>query len=96
METKTKSGFSVIQMVEIPADSLHKEVEKAICNRQIYIDLEELNELICSGDVFDQILIEQEENGDDYRFKMSSEALKQVKELAEECKKYELVRINRV
>lgn len=96
MEAKTKSGFTVIQMVEIPADSLHKEVEKAMCSRSIYIDSEELNELICSGDVFDQILIEQEENDDDYRFKMSSEALKQVKELAEECKNYELIRVNKI
>lgn len=97
MEAKTKSGFSVIQVVEIPVSYLRKGVLKELSGRGIYIDTdEELNEEIYSGDIFEQIAGEQAEIPENSPLKMSTEDLKQVEELAEELGEYELIRVNKI
>ena len=92
MESKTKSGFSVIQLVEIPESYLRKGVLKELSGRGLYIDTDEgLCEEIFSGDIFTQIECEVEEG-----LKISSDDLKQIQELSEELGEYELIRINKI
>lgn len=95
MQSTTKSGFSIIQMVEIPEDYLRKGVLKELEGRGLYTD-EELGEEIYSGDIFEAIASEQEELPESSPLKMSAEDLKQVDELAEKLCEYELVRVNKV
>jgi hypothetical protein len=97
METKTKSGFSVIQMVEIPETFLRKGVLKELSGREIYTDTDdELNEQIFAGNVFETIACDQAEIPENSPLKLSAEDLKQVDELAEELGEYELIRINKI
>lgn len=95
MESKTKSGFSVIQMVEIPETYLHKDVLRELSGRGISFD-SETEEEIFSADVFEAVACEQEELPDNSPLKLSTEGLKQVNELVEELGNYELVRINKI
>jgi len=92
MEAKTKSGFSIIQLVEIPENYLRKGVLKELSGRELYVDAdEELGEQIFSGDIFTQIECEVEEG-----LKISPDDLKQIQELSKELGKFELVRINKI
>jgi len=99
MEAKTKSGFSILQLVEIPEKYLRKGVLKELSGREVYVDTdEELGEQIFSGDVFEAIASEQGEMGDcaPAFAKMSAEDLAQIEALAEELGQYELIRVNKI
>ena len=98
MQTKTKIGFSVIQVVEIPVKFLRKGVLKALDGREMYTDaeIEESDEKIYAGDVFEAISCEDAEIPTGNPLKLSAEDLKQVKELAKELGNYELIRINTI
>ena len=95
MEGKTKLGFSVIQIVEIPFSYLRKGVLKEMSGRELYTDTDEgFSEKIYNGEIFEVIACEQEEMSEDSPLKMSAEDLKQVDELAGELGEFELVRVN--
>ena len=60
METTTKSGFTVVQMVEIPENNLSKRILRELSGRENFVDAdEELGEQIFAGTVFEDILGEQ-------------------------------------
>ncbi len=96
MEAKTKSGFSVIQVVEIPVSYLRKGVLKELSGRELYKDTDdEIDEAIYDGSVFETIACEQSEMKDS-PIRMNPEDLAQVEELAEELGEYELIRVNKI
>lgn len=97
MESKTKSGFTVIQMVEIPMGYVRPNVLKSLTGHEIYADTDsQINENIYPADIFNRILEEGDGFCKNYKIKYTNEDFVQIQELAEECKNYELVRINRV
>lgn len=98
MESKTKTGFTVIQVVEIPETYLRKNVLKELSGRGIYVDTDEdLNEEIFSGDIFEAIASEYEELPKNSSLRILDELdLKQVNDLAEELGEYELIRVNKI
>jgi hypothetical protein len=95
MESKTKSGFSIIQMVEIPETYLRKKVLKELTGRGILLD-SETEEEVFSADVFEAIACEQAELPDNSPLKLKPEDIAQIDEIATELGQYELVRINKV
>jgi len=96
MESKTKSGFTVIQVVEIPVSYLRKGVLKELSGRELYRDTDdEIEETIYDGSVFEAIACEQAEMKDS-PIRMSPEDLAQVEELAEDFGQYELIRVNKI
>lgn len=96
MESKTKSGYSVIQMVEIPEKSLSKGILRQLSGREIYTDTDDdLGECVYDGSVFEAIAGEQAEMSDS-PLAMSAEDIAKIDELAEELGEYELVRINKI
>lgn len=96
MESKTKSGFTVIQVVEIPVSYLRKGVLKELSGRELYRDTDdEIEETIYGGSVFEDIACEQAEMKDS-PIRMSPEDLAQVEELAEDFGQYELIRVNKI
>jgi len=97
MEAKTKSGFPVVQMVEIHYTTLSTRLLKELEGRELYIDSdEEINESIYSADIFEQILGEQEEMSNESPLKLDTHSLIQAEKLAEELGEYELIRVNRI
>ena len=97
METKTKTGFTVIRVVEIPIEYLHTGVIKALRGLASFTDTnKDINEKIYSGDVFETIKSDDLKLPSSSMLKLSYKERKQVAELAEECKDYELVRINKI
>jgi len=98
MESKTKSGFSVIQLVEIPDTYLRKGVLKELFGREMYSDTDDdIQEGIYSADVFEQISSEYEELPENSPLRnLDEEDLKQIDALAEELGEYELVRVNKI
>jgi hypothetical protein len=97
METKTKSGFTVIQMVEIPENNLSKAILKELSGREMFVDTDEnLGEQIFSGDIFEQIASEQFEMSISSPLRLSSADLVSISKLADELNEYELVRINKI
>ena len=93
-ETKTKTGFIVLQMVEIPREYLRPGVLEELKGRALYEDTTGETippEEIYGGDIFEQIAGEVAEG-----LKMHPDDLKQVEELAEELGEYELIRINTI
>ena len=98
MESKTKTGFTVIQVVEVPEIYLRKNVLKELSGRGIYVDTDEdLNEEIFSGDIFEAIASEYDELPENSPLRVLDELdLKQVNDLAEELGEYELIRVNKV
>jgi hypothetical protein len=96
MEAKTKSGFSVIQVVEIPVSYLRKGVLKELSGRELYKDTDdEIDEAIYDASIFETIACEQSEMKDS-PIRMNPEDLAQVEELAEELGEYELIRVNKI
>jgi hypothetical protein len=96
MESKTKSGFTVIQVVEIPVSYLRKGVLKELSGRELYRDTDdEIDEAIYDGSVFEAIACEQSEMKDS-PIRMKPEDLAQVEELAEYLGEYELIRVNKI
>jgi hypothetical protein len=91
---KTKSGFEVLKIVDIPESYLSKGILRELSGREIFVDTDEdLGEQIFSSDVFEQIAWEKEEGG---CFFLTDADLKSVDALAEELGEYELVRITKV
>jgi len=91
---KTKSGFEVLKIVDIPESYLSKGILRELSGREIFVDTDEdLGEQIFSSDVFEQIASEKEEGG---CFFLTDADLKSVDDLAEELGEYELVRITKV
>lgn len=97
METKTKLGFVVLRIVDIPENYLLPEVRKELNGRELYTDCDdELSETIYSGDVFEAIAGEQAEMEGSLCGCLSEEAIKQVDALAEDFGEYELIRLTQV
>jgi hypothetical protein len=97
METTTKSGFTVIQMVEIPENNLSKRILKELSGRENFIDADtDLGEQIFAGTVFEDIACEQAEMPLNSPLRLSDEDLKRIDELAEELGEFELIRINKI
>ena len=97
MERKTKSGFSIISLVEINETSLNKRILKELTGREMFVYADkELGEQIFSADIFEQIACEQAEMPENSPLRLSYEDLKIIDELAEELGEYELIRINKV
>jgi hypothetical protein len=95
METKTKSGFTVIQMVEIPIKFLREGVLRVLNGRETYSDTDsDINEKVYNGDVFDAILNEQD--GLSSGMQINAADRKQIEELASDFKDYELIRVNKI
>ena len=94
---ETKSGFSIIRMVEIPRTHLPKNVLKRLEGREMYSDADaDINEKIYSGDIFETLSCEEEELKGTVLRKLTDEEIKILDNLAEEVGEYELVRINEV
>lgn len=97
METTTKSGFTVIQMVEIPENNLSKRILKELSGREMFVDTDEdLGEQIFSADVFEAIACEQDEMSENSPLRLSDKDLARIDELAEELGEFELIRINKI
>lgn len=97
MEKTSKSGFTVLQIVDIPETFLRARVRKALSGRETFTDTDiDLNEQIFSGDVFEAISSEFAENPDGVGVDLKEEDIKQIDELAEELGNYEMVRITKV
>ncbi len=95
MENRTKIGFEVLKIVEIPNTWLRKNVLKAMDGKETYTDLSEgLNdpEKIYSGDVFDNILEDIAENPSQFTLDLMD--MEQINSLAADLKDYELVRVS--
>jgi hypothetical protein len=94
--TKTKTGFSVIQMVEIPIRNLRVGVIKAMQGRQMYVDTDnDINEQIFAGNVFSTML-EEDEGLSQNSLLTDLDDLIQVQKLADEMTQYELIRVNKI
>jgi hypothetical protein len=90
---KTKIGFEVLKLVDIPRVYLLPTVLKELEGRANFNDVDDdIGESIYSGDVFDKILEEQDGLGVT-SLKRDRKAFKQVKKLAEDLRDYELVRV---
>jgi hypothetical protein len=90
---KTKLGFEVLKIVDIPESYLSKGIKRELEGRESFIDTDEdLGEQIFSGDVFEQIACEAEEGG---CLSLTKAELNYVGKLAEELGEYELVRITK-
>jgi hypothetical protein len=97
METKTKSGFTVIQMVEIPENNLSKRILRELSGRENFIDADnDIGEQIFAGTVFDDIAGEQAEMPENSPLRLSDVDLARIDELAEEMGEFELIRINKI
>lgn len=96
-EEKTKLGFTVLRIVDIPVEYLRKGVERALRGRESFDDVDtDLDEKIYSGNVFENIACENAELDDDSHFKLFDEDLAQIEELAADLEEYELVRVTRI
>ena len=92
---KTKIGFEVLKLVDIPDIYLLPQVKKELEGREMYADCDDdLTETIYSGDVFEAIACEIAEEPQLYN--LSKEALKQIDDLAADLTKYELIRLTQV
>lgn len=99
MEKTSKSGFTVLQIVDIPETFLRARVRKALSGRETFTDTDiDLNEQIFSGDVFENISSEYEElpKSSPLRKSLQKEDIEQIDSLAEELGNYELIRITKV
>lgn len=91
---ETKIGFEVLKIVDIPIDWLRKNVLKAMDGKQTYADLGEGTnepEKIYSGNVFEDILEDLEENPNQYTLDLMD--MEQINSLVADLKDYELIRV---
>lgn len=96
METQTKLGFTVLQIVDIPDAYLTKGVKKMLSGREMYVDTDtSLEEQVFSSGVFDD-LIEDFQSGTLINALKNEADFLQVRELAEDLKDYHLVRITKI
>ena len=94
---ETKSGFDIVQVVEIPVENLSEAILNELSGRESFVDADEgLGEQIFLGDIFEQIACQQEEMPKNSPFKLSPEDIERVDELAKELKAYELIRITKI
>ena len=94
MKNKTKIGFEVLKVVEIPNTWLRKNVLKAMNGKETYTDLSEgINdtEKIYSGDVFEGILQDIKEDSSQHTLDLMD--MEQINSLAADLEDYELVRV---
>ena len=90
---KTKIGFEVLKLVDIPNTYLLPTVLRELEGRANFNDVDDnIGESIYSGDVFDKILEEQDGLGVT-SLKKDRKAFKQVEKIAKDVRNYELVRI---
>lgn len=94
---ETKSGFDVVQMVEIPVENLSEAILNELSGRESFVDADEdLGEQIFSGDIFEAMACEQAELLENSPFRLNPEDIKRIDELAEELGEYELIRITKI
>lgn len=94
---ETKSGFDIVQVVEIPVENLSEAILNELSGRESFVDADEdLGEQIFSGDIFEQIAGEQAELLENSPFRLSPEDIKRIDELAEELGEFELIRITKI
>ena len=94
---ETKSGFDVVQMVEIPVENLSEAILNELSGRESFVDADEdLGEQIFSGDIFETMACEQAELFENSPFRLNPEDIKRIDELAEELGEYELIRITKI
>lgn len=93
----TKSGFDVVQMVDIPVENLSEGILKELSGRESFVDADEdLGEQIFSGDIFETVACEQAELPENSPLRLSPEDIERIDELAEELSEYELIRITKI
>ena len=93
---KTKLGFEVLSIVDIPQTYLSKGIIRELAGREMQTDTDtDLDEKIYTADIFQQMLDDQI-GQEGSPIALSPEDLKQIEKIAKDLKNHELIRITTI